>query len=258
MIRSASMRRRLSIGNWKMNGSLSGNGRLLQALKSGLERIEGAAFAVCPPFPHLAQTARELEGSAIAWGAQNLSEHEGGAYTGEVSGAMLREFGCTFVLVGHSERRALYGETDEKVAAKLGAALRSGLTPVVCVGESLEQRERGETEAVIGRQVDTLLAAHGAVWLAGSVLAYEPVWAIGTGRTATPAQAQEVHRFLRARLAARGAAAGDVPILYGGSVKASNAAELFAQPDVDGGLIGGASLVAEEFIAICRAAVPSR
>jgi triosephosphate isomerase len=249
------MRRRLSVGNWKMNGSLEANRRLLQGLEAGLKALEGVECAVCPPFPYLAQAAGELQGSAIALGAQDLSEHDSGAHTGEVSGPMLRELGCRYVIVGHSERRTLCGETDERVAAKLGAALRNGLIPIACVGESLEQRERGETEAVISRQLDALIAAHGVAALGRSVLAYEPIWAIGTGRTASPEQAQAVHRFVRERVAARDRAVAEaLPVLYGGSVKAANAAELFAMPDVDGGLVGGASLAAEEFAAICRAA----
>jgi triosephosphate isomerase len=243
------MRARLVAGNWKMNGGLRANAALLGALKAALKPSDNAA--VCAPFPYLAQVSAALAGSAIAWGAQNVSEHESGAYTGEVSGTMLKEFGCRYAIVGHSERRALYGEDDERVAAKFVAARRAGLTPILCVGETLEQRERGETERVVGRQLDAV----GAAALSDAVLAYEPVWAIGTGRNATPQQAQEVHAFLRARVAARDKAlAQGLTILYGGSVKAGNAAELFAMPDVDGGLIGGASLVAEDFIAICAAA----
>ena len=234
-----------------MHGSLRANAGLLEALKAGLKGKDGVIHAVCVPYPYLGQVSAALEGSAIAWGAQNISEHDSGAYTGEVSGAMLRDFGCRYAIVGHSERRSLYGEDDATVAAKFTAARRSGLTPILCVGETLEQRERGETERVVGRQLDAV----GAAALSGAVLAYEPVWAIGTGRNATPQQAQEVHAFLRARVAARDKAlAQGLTILYGGSVKAGNAAELFAMPDVDGGLIGGASLVAEDFIAICAAA----
>ncbi|HTQ75605.1 MAG TPA: triose-phosphate isomerase [Burkholderiales bacterium] len=243
------MRARLVAGNWKMNGSLRANAALLDAVKAGLEPTDNVA--VCVPFPYLGQVSSALAGSAIAWGAQNVSEHDSGAYTGEVSGAMLKEFGCRYAIVGHSERRALYGESDDRVAAKFVAALRAGLTPILCVGETLEQRERGETESVVARQLDAV----GASALSGAVLAYEPVWAIGTGRNATPQQAQEVHAFLRARVAARGkAVAEELTILYGGSVKPANAAELFAMPDIDGGLIGGASLSAPDFIAICAAA----
>jgi triosephosphate isomerase (TIM) len=249
------MRARLVAGNWKMHGNRRGNAKLLDALKAGLKASDGVVHVVCAPFPYLEQVSAALSGSAIAWGAQNLSEHDSGAYTGEVSGPMLKEFGCRFVIVGHSERRTFYGEDDGRVAAKFIAARRAGLTPILCVGETLEQRERGETESVVGRQLDAVIGAAGAAALGEAVLAYEPVWAIGTGRNATPQQAQDVHAFARARLAAhdRGLA-GNLTVLYGGSVKAANAAELFAMPDIDGGLIGGASLVAEDFIAICAAA----
>ena len=241
------MRARLVAGNWKMHGSLRVNAALLDALKAGLKPSDNVA--VCAAFPYLAQVSTALAGSGIEWGAQNVSEHESGAYTGEVSGAMLKEFGCRYAIVGHSERRALYGEDDARVAAKFVAARRAGLTPIVCVGETLEQRERGETESVVARQLDALGD------LSDAVLAYEPVWAIGTGRNATPKQAQEVHAFLRARVAASDkSVAGNLTILYGGSVKAANAKELFAMPDIDGGLIGGASLTAPDFIAICAAA----
>jgi triosephosphate isomerase len=249
------MRARLVAGNWKMHGSFVANARLLEELKAGLKQAEGLGYAVCAPFPYLAQVSLALSGSPIAWGAQNISEHDSGAYTGEVSGAMLKEFGCRFAIVGHSERRGLYGEDDRRVAAKLVAAVRAGLTPILCVGETLEQRERSETENVVGRQLDAVLGAAGVAALANAVLAYEPVWAIGTGRNATPQQAQEVHAFIRARLAERDQElAQRVTIMYGGSVKPGNARELFAMPDVDGGLIGGASLVAEDFIVICAAA----
>ena len=248
------MRARLVAGNWKMHGSLRANAALLDALKAGLKPSDKLSYAVCAPYPYLAQVAASLAGGAIAWGAQNLSEHDAGAYTGEVSGAMLREFGCRFVIVGHSERRSLYGESDKQVAAKFVAASRAGLTPILCVGETLEQREKGETESVVGRQLETVVSAAGFAALSNAVLAYEPVWAIGTGRNATPQQAQEVHAFARARLAARDKALAGLTILYGGSVKPGNAKDLFAMPDIDGGLIGGASLVAEDFIAICAAA----
>jgi triosephosphate isomerase len=211
------------------------------------------------PSPYLAQVQSLLAGSGIGWGSQDVSRFEKGAYTGEVSGAMLGEFGCRYAIVGHSERRTLFGETDALVAEKYAAARRAQLTPIFCVGETLEQRERGQTESVLARQVDALLDHGGAAQLDGGIVAYEPVWAIGTGRTATSAQAQEAHAFIRARIAARDAAvSGRLPILYGGSVKAGNAAELFAMPDVDGGLVGGASLVAEEFVAIWRAAGAGR
>jgi triosephosphate isomerase len=249
------MRAKLVVGNWKMHGSLAANARLLAALKEGLRPFDRLGCAVCAPFPYLGQVSLALSGSPIAWGAQDVSEHDSGAYTGEVSGAMLRDFGCRFAIVGHSERRKLHGEDDRTVAAKFSAAGRAGLTPIVCVGETLEERERGETESVVARQLDAVLSAAGSSGLGDAVLAYEPVWAIGTGRNATPQQAQGVHAFIRARIAARDKALVDrVTILYGGSVKPDNARALFAMPDVDGGLIGGASLVADDFIAICSAA----
>ncbi|MGH8674136.1 MAG: triose-phosphate isomerase, partial [Burkholderiales bacterium] len=210
---------------------------------------------VCVPYPYLAQAADRLRGTAVAWGAQNVSEHEQGAYTGEVSAAMLADLGCRYVIVGHCERRQLYGESDALVAAKFAAVQAAGMTPILCVGETLADRDAGKTQSVVARQLDAVLSAAGNRGPANAVLAYEPVWAIGTGRNATPEQAREVHAFLRARLAQDDAAvARELRILYGGSVKAANAAALFAMPDVDGGLIGGASLVAAEFLAIARAA----
>ncbi len=249
------MRTRLVAGNWKMHGSRAANAPLLAAVCAGAARAPGVAIAVCVPFPYLQETATALAGSAVAWGAQTLSEHDAGAYTGEVSGGMLRDFGCTYAIVGHSERRALYGEDDARVAAKFAAARRAGLTPILCVGETLAERERERTEAVVARQLAAVIDAGGVAGLAGAVVAYEPVWAIGTGRTATPAQAQAVHAFIRAQVAAADpTVAAALPILYGGSVKPGNAAELFAQADVDGGLVGGAALVAADFTAICAAA----
>lgn len=249
------MRSRAVVGNWKLNGSLAANETLLKALLKEIPRDGSAACAVCVPTPYLAQVRALLEGSPIAWGAQDLSRFDKGAYTGEVSGPMLAEFACRYAIVGHSERRTIFGEGDEVVAQKYAAARRAGLTPVFCVGETLQEREQGATQAVLARQVDALLQVCGVKELDGGIVAYEPVWAIGTGRTATSAQAQEAQAFIRARIAGRDAAiASRLPILYGGSVKAANAAELFAMPDVDGGLIGGASLVAEEFVAIWRAA----
>ena len=230
-------RGRLVAGNWKMHGSRASIAALLDALV----KESPPDCAVCVPFPYLAQVAERLRGSAIAWGAQNVSEHAQGAYTGEVSAAMLKEFGCRYALAGHSERRQLYGETDAQVAAKFAAARSAGITPILCVGETLQEREAGSTEEVVGRQL-------GAVKFEGGVLAYEPVWAIGTGRNATPEQVQAVHAFLRKRVGP------DTPILYGGSVKPQNAPAIFAMPDVDGGLIGGASLVAKDFLDIVKAA----
>jgi triosephosphate isomerase len=249
------MRQKLVAGNWKMHGSLAANQILLTALASQLERLNGMRSAVCVPFPYLAQAQTVLTGSCLAWGAQDVSQYEKGAYTGEVSASMLLEFGCRYVIVGHSERRALFGETDAVVAAKFAAALVAGLTPILCVGETLEERDAGRAESVIAQQLDAVVAESGMAGLAKSVIAYEPVWAIGTGKTASPAQAQAVHAFIRSKLAALDPdVAAALVIQYGGSVKAANAAELFAQPDIDGGLIGGASLDVDEFMAICHAA----
>lgn len=239
-------------GNWKMNGSLASNAALLDLLKQGLGHAD-CEIAVCAPAPYLAQLQSLLSGSRIAVGAQDVSADASGAFTGEVSGAMLREFGVRYVLVGHSERRQYHAESDEMVARKAQAALANGITPVVCVGETLAQREAGETEAVVRRQLAAVAQRNGHC-LSEIVLAYEPVWAIGTGLTATPAQAQAVHAVLRAQLLAATTAAARVPILYGGSMNAANAAELLAQADIDGGLVGGASLKAADFLAIVACA----
>ena len=247
------MRRKLIAGNWKMHGNLAENEALLSGVLAGMGGVK-AGVAVCVPFPYLAQVQAKLTGSAIAWGAQNLSQHAKGAYTGEVSAAMLKDFGCAYVIVGHSERRSLYGESDAVVAEKFAAAQAAGLTPILCVGETLEEREGGVTEQVVGRQMDAVIGQCGVNALAKAVVAYEPVWAIGTGKTATPEQAQAVHAFIRGKVRALDAAVADGLIIqYGGSMKANNAAELLSQPDIDGGLIGGAALVAEDFLAICRA-----
>ena len=249
------MRQKVVVGNWKLNGSVAGNEALLKALLGGTPRNGSAGCAVCVPYPYLAQARALLEGTAIAWGAQDCSRHEKGAFTGDVSAAMIAEFGARHAIVGHSERRTLFGDTDAIVVEKFGRAKKAGLTPIFCVGETLQEREAGSTEAVLARQVDALLDAGGARQLEGGVVAYEPVWAIGTGKTATTQQAQDAHDFIRRRVAAKDSkVAAQLPILYGGSVKAANAAELFAMPDVDGGLVGGASLVAEEFVAIWHAA----
>jgi triosephosphate isomerase len=249
------MRRKLVAGNWKMFGSLAGNERLLDAVLKGLPASNAVDAAVCVPFPYLAQTRERLRGTPLAWGAQNLSQHAQGAYTGEVSAAMIVDFGCRYVIVGHSERRSLYGDSDVVVAAKYDAALKAGLTPILCLGETLEQRESGVTNQVVGSQLDAVLDACGVGTLTRAVIAYEPVWAIGTGRTASPEQAQEVHAMIRGRIAGRDAAvAQGIQILYGGSVKPQNAREIFAMGDIDGGLIGGASLVADDFLAIINAA----
>lgn len=244
-------RRKLVVGNWKMHGSRPANAALLDGIVQS--RPFGCDVAVCVPFPYLSETAVALAGSGIRWGAQDCSAHEQGAYTGEVSAPMLAEFGCRYVIVGHSERRALHAESDQLVADKAKAALARGITPIVCVGETLAQREAGETEMVVKRQLSAVI--HTLAHCAGEmVVAYEPVWAIGTGLTATPQQAQAVHALLRAQLRAAATCADDMTILYGGSVKPDNAATLFAQPDIDGGLIGGAALKVADFVAICRAA----
>jgi triosephosphate isomerase (TIM) len=251
------MRKKLVAGNWKMHGGLSTNALLLQTLCLATRdpSFAGVEVAVFGPFPYLAQTESLLAGSSVQWGAQNLSEHPSGAFTGEVSVSMLRDFGCAYAIVGHSERRTLYGETDQQVAAKAATAIKGGLVPVICLGETLQERESGMTAAVVQRQLAAVIDVLGVGGLAKSVLAYEPVWAIGTGKTASPLQVQEVHSAIRAQMALFDQnCASAVRILYGGSVKPSNAAELFALADVDGGLVGGASLVAEEFLAICRAA----
>ncbi|WP_349572743.1 triose-phosphate isomerase [Azotobacter salinestris] len=249
------MRGKLVMGNWKMNGSLAANRRLLLELLPPLASLRHVDVAVCPPFPYLAQVGGLLEGSSVALGAQNLHTVETGAFTGEVGGGMLKELGCRFVLVGHSERRSLFGESDELVAEKFAAALAAGLVPVLCVGETLAQRRDGSTETVIAEQLQAVIRRVGGQALLSGVIAYEPVWAIGTGESASPEQAQAVHQHIRAQLGEfdRALAAG-MPILYGGSVKADNAAALFEQPDIDGGLIGGASLEAASFLAICQAA----
>jgi len=243
------MRGKLTVGNWKMHGGLAENAGRLAALAKGWHATTGRMLAVCVPFPYLPQAREVLAGSAVGWGAQDVSSHTVGAYTGEVSGAMLADFGCRFAIVGHSERRQYHGERDETVGAKALAALAAGVTPIACVGETLAERDAGTTGAVVERQLGAVADALGAD-LARIVVAYEPVWAIGTGRTATPEQAQQVHAALRRRLEQAGAR--DVPLLYGGSVKAANAARLYAMPDVDGGLVGGASLDADELLAIAR------
>ena len=245
------MRGKLVAGNWKMNGDLVSNQVRLRELLRALATLDGVECVVCAPYPYLAQVQGLLQDSKVAWGAQDLCQFDSGAYTGGVSAAMLLDFGCRYVIVGHSERRALFGDTDEIVAAKYRAAHAAGLTPILCVGETLVERETGITESVVARQLDAIMKGVGVNGLAKCVVAYEPVWAIGTGRTASPGEAQAVHAILRKRLA--DAHAAEVPLLYGGSVKADNAAALFAMADIDGGLIGGASLKAAEFLAIARA-----
>ena len=249
------MRRILVAGNWKLNGSIAMTKELIGGILAGIGEVNNADVAVCPPYPYIPLAQELLAGSSVALGAQDVSDQAQGAYTGEVSAAMLKEFDCRYSIVGHSERRSLYGEDDATVARKFVAAQAGGLTPILCVGETLEERESGVTDAVIARQLDAVLDAAGIDAFRQAVIAYEPVWAIGTGKTATPEQAQAVHKFIRDRLAGHDAeVAAAVQIQYGGSVKPDNAAELFAQPDIDGGLIGGASLKADDFLAICRAA----
>jgi triosephosphate isomerase len=249
------MRKPLVAGNWKMYGTRAENAALVRGLLDLLQPDARAEVLVCPPFVYLWETGRLLKDSEVALGAQSVCAETLGAFTGEVSGAMLRDVGCRYVLVGHSERRQLYGESDSLVARKFMAAQAQGLVPVLCVGETLEEREGGRTTEVVARQLEAVLSVSGVGSLASAVIAYEPVWAIGTGRTASPEQAQEVHAMIRGKVAALDATiASSVRILYGGSVKASNARELFAMADIDGGLVGGASLKAEEFAQICAAA----
>ena len=245
------MTKKLIVGNWKMNGSLAANAELLDAVLAGLAGCPSAAeVAVCASTPYLAQLQARLQGSALDWGAQDCSAHEAGAYTGEVSAPMLREFGCRYVIVGHSERRQYHGESDDLVATKAQRALAAGITPIVCVGETLADHNAGRTDFVVKRQLSAVIHAVGHC-ASEIIVAYEPVWAIGTGQTATPEQAQDVHAFIRERIAARDATiAAGLPLLYGGSMNAGNAAELLAQPDIDGGLIGGASLKAADFLSI--------
>lgn len=250
-----SQRPLLVAGNWKMHGSQAMVCELLKAIIDGLPGKPAFQVAVFPPFVYVPQVAEILTGSPIQYGGQNLSEHDSGAYTGEVSGAMLADFGCQMVLVGHSERRSLYGESDSQVAAKFAAALRHGLKPVLCVGETLAEREADETEQVVARQINAVLDAVGIDGLGRGIIAYEPVWAIGTGKTASKEQAQAVHAFIRSLLAGKSdTIARLLPILYGGSVKGGNAHDLFSMPDIDGGLIGGASLTGQDFLAICEQA----
>lgn len=246
----------LVAGNWKMNGDLASNSALLDRI--GRANV-GASFAgidvlVCPPFPYLSLAADRLRSSAVAWGAQDVSDQAEGAYTGEVSARMLRDLGCSYAIVGHSERRAMHGETDTVVASKVHRLMDAGICPIVCIGESLAQRQSHLTEAVLAHQIDAVVGVlKGAERLA--VVAYEPIWAIGSGRAATPEMAQTAHAFIRARLRAGGAAADQIRVIYGGSVGAASASALFAQPDIDGGLVGGASRVADDFVAICQSAV---
>lgn len=248
------MRRILVAGNWKLNGNKASIQQLVTSIVAGVSDLTKVSTAVCAPYVYLPLTAELLSSSAVALGAQDVSEQDSGAFTGEVSAAMLLEVGCQYVIVGHSERRSLFGEKDADTARKFAAARKQGLIPILCLGESLAEREAGQTEAVVARQLDAVLALEGVQALNDAVIAYEPVWAIGTGKTASPEQAQAVHAFIRERIAAQDAkVAAKIQILYGGSVKGSNAAELFAMQDIDGGLIGGASLDAQDFLKICQA-----
>lgn len=248
------MRQPMVAGNWKLNGSSQKVNSLIGDVLSGMDDGVRAEVVVCPPFVYLQAAMILLEDTHLALGAQDVCEMDEGAYTGEVSAPMLQDLGCQYVIVGHSERRSIYHEDDELVARKFIAAQRAGLCPVLCVGESLEERKAGVTEAVVARQLDAVVELAGAEAMRQAVVAYEPVWAIGTGLTATPSQAQAVHAFLRRQLLAAGAVAEEIRLLYGGSVKPENAGELFSMPDIDGGLIGGASLQADAFLAICKAA----
>lgn len=249
------MRQPLVAGNWKMNGSSESIKALVDGIKAGIGEVRKAEMAVCPPFVYISQVAAMLDGSPVSYGAQDVSDRESGAFTGEVAPGMLTDLGCKYAIVGHSERRSLYGESDGFTAAKFAAARKAGLVPILCVGESLEEREQGVTEQVVERQLDAVIDQEGIAALGDAVIAYEPVWAIGTGKTATPAQAQEVHAFIRGKLAGLDAAIADkVRILYGGSMNAGNAAELLSMQDIDGGLIGGASLKPADFLAIGKAA----
>ncbi|NEX20927.1 triose-phosphate isomerase [Thiorhodococcus mannitoliphagus] len=248
------MRQPLIAGNWKMNGTRSSAEALIKGVLEGAEKLGKAEIAICPPFPFLEAGERLVANSSVRLGGQNVCTEASGAYTGEVSAAMLAEFGCSYVICGHSERREYYGETDAIVAKKLAIVVENGMKPILCVGETLDQREQGKTQEVIAQQIDAVIAQNGIASFAELEIAYEPIWAIGTGKTATPEQAQEVHDFIRQRIAGQDQAIGaKVRILYGGSMKPGNASDLLSQPDIDGGLIGGAALAAEDFLAICRA-----
>lgn len=249
------MRRKLVVGNWKMHGSKTKNKSLLEDVVAGVHDLHNADYVVCVPYPYLGQAQSLLQGTNVAWGAQNLCATEDGALTGAVSPDMLVDYGCTHVIIGHSERRIQFHETDDTAATRFNVALKAGLTPIFCMGESREERESDWTEYVVGRQLDSIIRRFGADFLAKAVLAYEPLWAVGTGKPATPEQAQEVHSFIRGRIARCNAeVAENVRILYGGSVQPANASALFAMPDIDGGLVGRCSLDAKAFVGICKAA----
>lgn len=249
------MRQPMIAGNWKMNGSSASVKELIAGIKAGMASVNKAAVVVCPPAIYIPQVMAEIKGSKIACGSQNICDQDKGAFTGEIAGSMLKDLGCQYAIIGHSERRSLYGESDELIAKRFAAARRAGIKPIFCIGETLAEREKGITNDVCARQIDAVIALEGVAALADGVIAYEPVWAIGTGKTASPQQAQEVHAFIRSKIAKLDKVVAEkVQILYGGSMNAANAAELLAQPDIDGGLIGGASLKAEDFLTICRAA----
>jgi len=249
------MRQPLVAGNWKMNGSRETVFELLKGIRDGMSQVTAAEVAVCPPYVYIPEVQGQLHGTSVSWGGQDLSIEKEGAYTGEVSGSMLTDFGCKYVIVGHSERRSYHAESDQQVAEKYQAALDAGLKPILCAGETLEEREANATESVVERQIKAVIDHCGVAALADGVIAYEPVWAIGTGKTATPEQAQQVHGFIRGMIAQQDAEVGEkIQILYGGSMKPSNAVELISKPDIDGGLIGGAALKAADFLEICKAA----
>jgi triosephosphate isomerase len=249
------MRQPMVAGNWKMNGSSDSVKELVAGIRDGMGSVHNAEVVVCPPAVYIPRVSGAVDGSNIKVGSQNICDQDSGAFTGEISGAMLKDVGCEYAIIGHSERRALYGESDELVARRFAAARRNGIKPIFCIGETLEERESGVTNEVCARQIDAVIALEGVEALADGVIAYEPVWAIGTGKTASPEQAQEVHAFIRGKIAGLNAdVAAGLRLLYGGSMNAANAAELLGQPDIDGGLIGGASLKPADFLAICQAA----
>jgi triosephosphate isomerase len=249
------MRQPMIAGNWKMNGSSASVKELIAGIKAGMASVNKAAVVVCPPALYIPQVMAEIKGSKIGCGSQNICDQDKGAFTGEIAGSMLKDLGCQYAIIGHSERRSLYGESDDQIAKRFAAARRAGIKPIFCIGETLAEREKGITNEVCARQIDAVIALEGVAALADGVIAYEPVWAIGTGKTATPQQAQDVHAFIRSKIAKLDKVVAEkIQILYGGSMNAANAAELLAQPDIDGGLIGGASLKAEDFLTICRAA----
>ena len=249
------MRRTLIAGNWKMNGSLESITELMKGIKAGLAEVTNADLAVCPPAVYLLRVSGLIDQDNIGLGSQNICDQASGAFTGELAPSMLKEAGCQYAIIGHSERRSLYAESDELIARRFAMAVESGITPILCIGETLEERESGVTENVVSRQLDAVINTQGVEALAQCVIAYEPVWAIGTGKTASPEQAQAVHAYIRSKIGTLNTGVAEkVQILYGGSMNAANAQELLSQPDIDGGLIGGASLKAEDFLAIGKSA----